>query len=61
MEGGSYLKQTGQNMKNSAPQKLEKISESGTKIFVAKLDEINHIYNHIDSIYFDRDNIYLVI
>ena len=50
MEGGSYLKQTGQ-----------KISESGTKIFVAKLDEINHIYNHIDSIYFDRDNIYLVI
>lgn len=60
IEGGAHLKQTGQDMKKKAVHRFEVISDAGTDTFVARLEEMNRIYNHTASICFDNERIYLV-
>ena len=59
VENGKNLKQTSQNMKNKAGKRFEIIEDAGTETFVMRFEEMNHIYNHTKSIYFDSEKIYL--
>lgn len=58
-EKGSNLSKSGDNIKNEFTKKFEEISESNTKTFINKVDDINCIYNKTKEIYFDGKNIYL--
>lgn len=53
------FKKSGENIKNKFSDKFESIKNSNAEIFINKVDDINHIYNRTQSIYFDNENIYL--
>ena len=59
VENGKNLKQTSQNMKNKASKRFEIIENAGIDTFIDRFDEMNRIYNHTNSIYFDSEKIYL--
>ena len=60
IDSGKSLQNAGQNMKKQSADMFEAIEESGTQVFVSRFDEINRIYNHTNSIYFDKEKIYLL-
>jgi hypothetical protein len=60
IDSGKSLQNAGRNMKKQSAAMFEAIEESGTQIFVSRFDEINRIYNHTDSIYFDKEKVYLL-
>lgn len=56
---GENLQKIGEGMKNHFSERFEDTNTSGAKIFVDKVEEVNHIYNHTANIYFDEENLYL--
>ena len=60
IDSGKSLQNAGRNMKKQSAAMFETIEESGTQVFVSRFEEINRIYNHTDSIYFDKEKIYLL-
>lgn len=60
IEGGKNLKKTSWDMKEKASRRFGAISDTGTEVLVSRLEKLNQIYNHTDSICFDNQRIYLV-
>lgn len=60
-EGGSQLKKTAKEMKMDAVHQFASLSNSGTHVFVDKMDDMIQIYNHTEEICFDDKEILLVV
>ena len=60
-EGGGHLKKTAKEMKMDAVHQFASLSNSGTHVFVDKMDDMIQIYNHTEEICFDDKEILLVV
>ena len=60
-ESGSQLKKTAKEMKMDAAHQFASLSNSGTHVFVDKMDDMIQIYNHTEEICFDDKEILLVV
>lgn len=58
---GDKLKSSADKMEKKAVKKFEEMSNPGIDIFVNELENMTKIYNNTSEIYFDKDNIYLVV
>lgn len=59
-DSGLKLKRNALNMEKEIIKEFALISNPETGGFVKKIDEIIHIYNYTEDIYFDNEKIYLV-
>ena len=60
-ESGSQLKKTAKEMKMDAVHQFASLSNSGTHVYVDKMDDMIQIYNHTEEICFDDKEILLVV
>lgn len=60
-EGGGQLKKTAKEMKMDAVHQFASLSNSGTHVFVDKMEDMIQIYNHTEEICFDDKEILLVV
>ena len=60
-EGGSQLEKTAKEMKMDAVHQFALLSNSGTHVFVDKMEDMIQIYNHTEEICFDDEEILLVV
>ena len=60
-EGGSQLEKTAKEMKMDAVHQFASLSNSGTHVFVDKMEDMIQIYNHTEEICFDDKEILLVV
>ena len=58
--GGTHLKKNAIGMEKQAVHQFAALNNSGTHIFVNKMEDMIQIYNHTDRICFDDKQIYLV-
>ncbi len=58
-EKGDYLKQSGQNIKDSYSIKFDEMKESNSRPFINQIEKVDCIYNKTKDIFFDKENIYL--
>lgn len=59
-DGGANLKKNAIGMEKQAVHQFAALSNSGTHIFVNKMEDMIQIYNHTERICFDDKQIYLV-
>lgn len=59
-DGGANLKKNAIGMEKQAVHQLAALNNSGTHIFVNKMEDMIQIYNHTERICFDDKRIYLV-
>ena len=60
-ESGSQLKKTAKEMKMDTVHLFASLSNSGTHVYVDKMDDMIQIYNHTEEICFDDKEILLVV
>lgn len=59
-DGGANLKKNAIDMKKKAVREFATLNNSGTQVFVDKMEDMIQIYNHTERICFDDKQIYLV-
>lgn len=59
-DGGANLKKNAIGMEKQAVHQFAALNNSGTQIFVNKMEDMIQIYNHTERICFDNKQIYLV-
>lgn len=59
-DGGANLKKNAIDMEKQAVHQFAALNDSGTHIFVNKMEDMIQIYNHTERICFDDKQIYLV-
>ncbi len=59
-EKGSHLENNAIEMKKHPTKEFSVVKESGTKVFIEKMRDMNQIYNHTKEICFDKETIYLL-
>ena len=59
-DSGSHLKKNAIGMETKAVHEFAVLSNSGTRIFIDKMEDMIQIYNHTAEICFDDKNIYLI-
>lgn len=59
-DGGANLKKNAIGMEKQAVHQFAALNNSGTQIFVNKMEDMIQIYNHTERICFDDKQIYLV-
>lgn len=57
---GEKIKEKAEDLGQDTLAEFARISNPGTGIFMEKMEDLTRIYNHTESICFDRDNIYLI-
>ena len=58
-EKGELLKEKGSNMKKNISNDLNSLEDTNVDGFVENIENINKIYNHTKSIFFNKKKIYL--
>ena len=58
-EKGELLKEKGTNMKKNISNDLDNLEDTNVDGFVENIENINMIYNHTKSIFFNKKKIYL--
>ncbi len=59
-DGGTSLKKNAFGMEKKAVRQFATLNNSGTRVFVDKMEDMIQIYNHTERICFDDKQIYLV-
>lgn len=59
-DGGAHLKKNAVDMEKKAVHQFAVLNNSGTHIFVNKMEDMIQIYNHTEQICFDKERLYLV-
>ena len=59
-DGGANLKKNAIGMEKQAVHQFATLNNSGTHVFVNKMEDMIQIYNHTERICFDDKQIYLV-
>lgn len=57
---GKRLKEKAYDLQQEAVGDFARLSDPGTHIFMEKMSDLIRIYNHTETICFDKDNIYLL-
>lgn len=59
-KSGTNLQNNARNMELKAVKQFAILSNPGTNVFINKLDDMVMIYNHVNHICFDKENVYLI-
>lgn len=59
-DGGAHLKKNAIVMETRAVHDFADLSNSGTRVFIDKMEDMIQIYNHTKQICFDKERLYLV-
>lgn len=60
VKAGKNIEETGKDIRNKKTSSIESMKDSGTDLFIQKLDTLDQICNHTSSICFDNEAIYLI-